>query len=91
LGAVSFEKGLGNRPALLKSSNLDNFEHIHNYLNSSRFWPTVVKRATNNQAYQSNAACGKGRIGGAIGEGQLAEGQGNWWEGQLVRPDWGNW
>jgi hypothetical protein len=28
-------------------------------LNSSRFWLTVVKRATNNQAYQSciNTAC----------------------------------
>jgi hypothetical protein len=44
----------------LKSrSNLDNFEHIHYYLNSSRFWPTVVNRATNNQANQSciNTAC----------------------------------
>jgi hypothetical protein len=44
---------------LIKSSNLDNFEHIHYYLNSSRFWPTVVNRATNNQANQSciNTAC----------------------------------
>jgi hypothetical protein len=43
----------------LKSSNLDNFEHIHKYLHSSRFWPTVMNRATNNQAYQSciNTAC----------------------------------
>jgi hypothetical protein len=35
---------------VLKSSNLDNFEGTYKYLNSSRFWPTVVKRATNNQA-----------------------------------------
>jgi hypothetical protein len=41
----------------LKPSNLDNFEHIHYYLNSSRFWPTVVKRATNNQAYQHRMYC----------------------------------
>jgi hypothetical protein len=43
----------------VKSSNFDNFEGIHYYLYSSRFWPTVVKRATNNQAYQSfiNTAC----------------------------------
>jgi hypothetical protein len=46
-------------PSYVKSSNLDNFEHIHYYLHSSRFWPTVVNRATNNQAYQSciNTAC----------------------------------
>jgi hypothetical protein len=50
---------VGGRWSELKSSNLDNFEHIHYYLYSSRFWLTVVNRATNNQANQSciNTAC----------------------------------
>jgi hypothetical protein len=43
---------IGFNNCSLKLSNLDHFEGIQQYLYSSRFWPTVVKRATNNQAYQ---------------------------------------